>query len=1056
MKTLFRFLLPSAVVLMAWSCTIETGPDFVNEKGRITREFSASFDGITKTSLGDKNAVLWTNGDRLTVQAAETSAKPALTVNGQSAVFGVNLLETETWLAASYGAQSITILDEGKDPLAGLLLSGVVGPDQSGLFSDANVSFVYTDNLEDQKLVMKNVTSIVSFSVNDPAVSYIKFIALGGEKLHHGGEVLMSYDAQAGFTPSFPDSEVADPDVVIVRTPLPGDWDIDNPNSERTYYISLLPCTLAGGIRIELYNSSDARLAVVESPNKLVLGKNKIMSLGLLNSVDSFAIDLSAEETANCYIAPVIGKRYMFKATVKGNSTDPQDVIDPASVIVLWETEGKASAPAGGAGSVISGVELKDGCVYFTANEEGSAMIAVRDATLEKNILWSWHIWVWEGFDNNGSAQKYFGGTYMMERNLGAITSLANPSEETGAYKRSWGLLYQWGRKDPFRGASSATTSSWPPAVAASAETGTLEYVAKHPTTYIYAASYANGSDWYWGERKNDLWGSEKTMYDPCPPGWRVPDYDVWSKALNATGTMSMPFSMTYFGIQFGGTLGNDDNIWYGASGWMPNSNNNFVTEQGWYGYWWSNAVNGNYGKTFGINRNGGQVSIQTSCARGYALSVRCMAAFQPEEISVSSVTLDKHELQLRRYQKAVQLTATVKPAAADQSLVWETTNPNVATVENGLVTPGKTLGACDIIVSSASNHNIKDVCTITLIAEEEEDLSAGNKTANCYVVSRPGTYRFRGDVKGNGTVTSIEPTSAERLWETYGTDTYEYAKSVITDVRYENGYVLFTVLPDMIDGNAVIGAKSGNTILWSWHIWVCKDFDPEESAQTYSNKVVMMDRNLGATSIEHGNVKTMGLLYQWGRKDPFPSLGTVSVDAEMAATSLYGDWPTIESSAETGNAKYAREHPTVFIKSSRDWMTTGNTALWGSTKTVDDPCPYGWRVPDGGANGVWAKAFEASGLSPDYLSDVPVDASNCGIDFSSMLGDGVWYPLVGVLEGSLGILKSRTQYGFIWSANSAGANASYCFDYTLGGKVYPQGDAYRATGLSVRCMKIQ
>ena len=31
-----------------------------------------------------------------------------------------------------------------------------------------------------------------------------------------------------------------------------------------------------------------------------------------------------------------------------------------------------------------------------------------------------------------------------------------------------------------------------------------------------------------------------------------------------------------------------------------------------------------------------------------------------------------------------------------------------------------------------------------------------------------------------------------------------------------------------------------------------------------------MMDRNLGATSATPGNVGSLGLLYQWGRKDPF------------------------------------------------------------------------------------------------------------------------------------------------------------------------------------------
>ncbi|MDO5614630.1 MAG: T9SS type A sorting domain-containing protein [Cruoricaptor ignavus] len=97
--------------------------------------------------------------------------------------------------------------------------------------------------------------------------------------------------------------------------------------------------------------------------------------------------------------------------------------------------------------------------------------------------------------------------------------------------------------------------------------------------------------------------------------------------------------------------------------------------------------------------------------------------------------------------------------------------------------------------------------------------------------------------------------------------------------------------------GNAVvslhIGANGNNTdsIYWSWHIWVTdnptngtKYRQGFETRQPTNGQIEIipdedwgwMDRNLGATNkslVGNEWKKSAGLLYQWGRKDPFPSL---------------------------------------------------------------------------------------------------------------------------------------------------------------------------------------
>ena len=100
--------------------------------------------------------------------------------------------------------------------------------------------------------------------------------------------------------------------------------------------------------------------------------------------------------------------------------------------------------------------------------------------------------------------------------------------------------------------------------------------------------------------------------------------------------------------------------------------------------------------------------------------------------------------------------------------------------------------------------------------------------------------------------------------------------------------------------GNAVIVYKVDDVIYWSWHVWVTDDPTNGTNYRAYTegsiqrmlangqlndipeSELKFMDRNLGATGYSAtGNKrhKSGGLLYQWGRKDPFPPLVTKGDD---------------------------------------------------------------------------------------------------------------------------------------------------------------------------------
>jgi len=347
-------------------------------------------------------------------------------------------------------------------------------------------------------------------------------------------------------------------------------------------------------------------------------------------------------------------------------------------------------------------------------------------------------------------------------------------------------------------------------------------------------------------------------------------------------------------------------------------------------------------------------------------------------------------------------------------------------------------------------------------------DLSS-NGTANCYIVPQAGNYKFKANVKGNSTETlGGTPVSAEVLWESFGTDEATLPGDVVRNPSLAGGYVCFSTPATLRDGNAVIAVKDASgAILWSWHIWVCQDFDPKASAQVYNNNAgTMMDRNLGATANYPGDIQALGLLYQWGRKDPFLNGGSFS-GSDVAKSTL--SWPSpVSSDATRGTIQYSVANPTTFItynENNSDWYYSGGASTdntrWQTSdkaKGMYDPCPNGWRVPDGGEHGVWSKAF---GSSSTFYNG-PLNGAYSGMDFGSgnsqssksQLGTAtsIWYPLSGYRYYTDGELREVGNYSRYWSSTTDG-NLAFSLYFGCTGTVNPSYSYKRALGRSVRCI---
>lgn len=247
-----------------------------------------------------------------------------------------------------------------------------------------------------------------------------------------------------------------------------------------------------------------------------------------ISTTGAMALDDSGN--ANCYIvdgsvAANAEKVFTFKA-YKGNSTTGVGTV--ASAEILWETWNNAETVT--ANSVIAAVDFDKQEVndYYTmvfkmpeTLHAGNALIAAKD--ISNNILWSWHIWV----PATAITQSTYGGIYgtkeIMDRNLGALE--ATVAEESAVDVRSYGTYYQWGRKDPFLAPATTKNGS----MTYTAAQMSVEESIQNPTAYIKTGS-DDVKDWNTAS-STTLWGTSKTEYDPCPPGYVVPTRDkstIW------------------------------------------------------------------------------------------------------------------------------------------------------------------------------------------------------------------------------------------------------------------------------------------------------------------------------------------------------------------------------------------------------------------------------------------------------------------------------------------------------------------------------------------------
>ena len=247
----------------------------------------------------------------------------------------------------------------------------------------------------------------------------------------------------------------------------------------------------------------------------------------------------------------------------------------------------------------------------------------------------------------------------------------------------------------------------------------------------------------------------------------------------------------------------------------------------------------------------------------------------------------------------------------------------------------------------------------------------------------------YYGTEQGNNI--TINPRSVALKWQTaHGRiNTTDKGKMLITPsgIKYNTSTGVCTVTitnpSGAMGGSAYLCAYSGDNgsgdILWSWHIWVTNDDVTNTNTHiTTALSDRMMDRALGAISKTAG-INSFGMLYQWGRKDPFTP-PTTTGDATSKDTQLYNASGTAintnsgglggvftAQSAAAPDITTLTKNPSIYYGIADPYIPIVNagptdlTKDWWNPeiKTLYDPCPYGYRIPKSGTYGAdseWIK----------------------------------------------------------------------------------------------------
>lgn len=589
-------------VLIPVSCAkMEEGPVPAEAAAITTVSAEAEQQSpVVKTALSEDDKVIWTAGDALAMFNAENGAvKSEYTIssgeNTVSATFSGPEMVAETLVAvypSEYVAEDAAISVSGDGYSVPVSIPSTQKYVAGTFDTGANLSAAVSSNND---FSFRNVMGVLELDVYTTAAGavYIDGIQIAAAE-NLWGDATLTIPAEGE-----PALEFGENAGKILTIEFDGKIALGKEDSPTRIYALVPTGALAKGFTVSFRQNYQSGTKFYYALARST--KDNTIARSVIRQMPAKALSFNIPETslANTHILepgqsvniyplqPATGKLLCHYQTLTRITRSTADV-NPT-----------ASAYTGGYYKITAG------------DVEGYAGYAMRDYS--GNTVWSWTMWITDMPQDITLAS----GDIIMDRNLGATAS--SMDNVTSTYSELVGLKYQWGRKDPTFNASSNLVES-------TSETGTVAYTTANPTKYIYPSEgITYEGDWHF-TGDDTLWGEQKTAFDPCPAGYRIPcggtgTGSIWTETNFHDGTYDSTSHAFTFAID-DETSVNFPVSAYNKYDMASASLKNYGGSQ----YWCYNTVNMTGGSHYAriASFSTSKATLSTNAPRSNAASIRC------------------------------------------------------------------------------------------------------------------------------------------------------------------------------------------------------------------------------------------------------------------------------------------------------------------------------------------------------------------------------------------------------------------------------------------------